>query len=249
MGIFSKRKGSEQSSSQPVGQLGAGRRLRSERSIAESLETLSEVIASYRPQKYEHLPHFVDCGYVWQAEPPAPQRAICCNDENQDFVLVTLWPIDGGSQAGLFELGGTGSSSTIIGHWKARDRSLTSIGTVPGGSVALRAPEIPGDFAEHILRTAGYPPTPRNLTATEEMIAQQFLVKAHQFISSQSRPDADRFVAAHRPAGELRTILNDLAAWNPGVLPYIQDLPMRVRAIMLEPDMHSSSDFWAGLER
>jgi hypothetical protein len=68
-----------------------------------------------------------------------------------------------------------------------------------------------------------------------------FLIKAQEYIGSQDQRRAARFVEEHRPtpmnALDLpQLILDDLGAWNPGVLPYVQELPYRVRAILLQRD-------------
>jgi hypothetical protein len=78
-----------------------------------------------------------------------------------------------------------------------------------------------------------------------------FLLKANQFISSQDARLASRFVDDHqlRPDNAerlLQDILDDLAAWNPQVIPYIQELPYRNRAILLHRDENGKleSPFW-----
>jgi hypothetical protein len=78
--------------------------------------------------------------------------------------------------------------------------------------------------------------------------ADHLLVKAYQFINSQNPRYAQAFVDEHRGMPDLQRILDDLGGWNPGVLPYIQDLPLRLRGLMLEPELKKSSPFWQELE-
>lgn len=66
-----------------------------------------------------------------------------------------------------------------------------------------------------------------------------FLIKAFEYISTEDPQLAERFVDQHRWDGEpfapfYRGVFEDLIAWNPTVLPYIQQLPTRIRALLLE---------------
>jgi hypothetical protein len=80
-----------------------------------------------------------------------------------------------------------------------------------------------------------------------------FLIKAHEFISAKNPRAAERFIDDHSWSpgagiGQSQSVLNDLAAWNHSVLPYMQDLPARCRAIMLEAAAEGGT-FWADLDR
>lgn len=80
-----------------------------------------------------------------------------------------------------------------------------------------------------------------------------FLARSHQFIASQDPRSALRFIQSHNYTGGsfrefYQRVLDDLAAWNPALLPYIQDTPMRVRAISLEAG-NIPGTMWSELER
>jgi hypothetical protein len=211
--------------------------------------TLESVLDGYRPRRYEHLPHWVDTGFNWLGSGPAPSRVISGQDAAGDFLLVALWPVGAGTEAGLFPLGSGDDrlGLPIIGHWKMQDPSLTSVGLFPAASVALRAPRIPAGYLETTLQLGGKQPTPDNIAALRDMTAQQMLVKAYQFISSQNERQAQAFVDARRQTTDLQRILDDLGDWDPGVLPYLQDLPLRIRGLMLSPEIRAESPLWKSL--
>jgi hypothetical protein len=221
------------------------------------LANLEQVLLGYRPPKYAHMPSYFVPGWRWNDEAtPAPAQAVVCDDSNDDFVLVALWPAASGTELGLFPLGSGDDrlqALPLIGHWKQRDPSLTSIGVVPGGSVTLRPPRLPDDFLHGLLVGGGRPATERNLELAAHKMNEQFVIKAFQFIGSKDQRAADRFIDAHawRPGSGiagLQAVLDDLAAPFPVVLPYMQDLPMRARAILLEY-VDSGNSFWESLDR
>jgi hypothetical protein len=229
--------------------IGPGRRMRTELDPDGCEELLEEILSTYRERRYVHLPHHVDCGHEWLGEGPPPDRAVCFTDGQDKWLLLTVRRQGSGSELGLFRLGGDERETPpVIGHWKMRDQSLLSIGSIPAGSVAITAPRIPADLAEDLVRSAGYPLTAANVAAAATMLEQQFLLKAHQFINSQEPGYADEFVARHRSTG-LQEIVRDLAAWNTIVLPYVQDLPWRIRALMLEPATMGQSPFWRDMDQ
>ena len=101
------------------------------------------------------------------------------------------------------------------------------------------APRIAESYYSEILTTAGFPLTADNLAATRQMVGEMLLVKAWQFISSQNQHQADTFMRNHTQTGlatvaSNQKILDDLVAWDRDVAPYIDDLPTRVRRILLE---------------
>ncbi|WP_132836158.1 hypothetical protein [Streptomyces sp. BK205] len=66
------------------------------------------------------------------------------------------------------------------------------------------------------------------------------LIKAGEFVRSrdgqaQALQYRAKQNAESRPtSGRAQSALDDLAAWNTGVIPYINDMPWRCRAIILE---------------
>lgn len=141
----------------------------------------------------------------------------------------------------------------IIGRWKQRDPSLTSTGVIPGGQITLTPPHVPEQFFNEILKTAGFPSTPRNLEAIGIKVGEMFCAKAGQFIADNDPRSAQAFVHSHGYNGGsvqafCQGILDDLAAWDPHLLPYLQDLPMRVRGILLQA-VHNPGSIWERYER
>jgi hypothetical protein len=116
---------------------------------------------------------------------------------------------------------------------------------MPGGTVALTVPVLPADYLILTLQAAGYVAAPDNLWQLERHVAQLLRAKAHEiigsrdrgFVGSRDRGFAERFVATHENASP-QAVLDNLGSWDPAVLPYIQDLPYRVRAILLERDQN-----------
>jgi hypothetical protein len=57
-------------------------------------------------------------------------------------------------------------------------------------------------------------------------------------MQQESQSAVDKFIDDHKdlPLGVegLRLVLDDLARWKTGVIPYIQDIPPRVRALIVD---------------
>jgi hypothetical protein len=102
----------------------------------------------------------------------------------------------------------------LVGHWKQRDPSLSSVGTLPGGLITLAPPRVPEDYCEELIGERGFPPTEINLAIGWATICQQFAIKAVQFIASKDQRAADRFVESHGKEypghSDAQQILNDL---------------------------------------
>ena len=104
-----------------------------------------------------------------------------------------------------------------------------------------------------MLQISGYPSTSHNVDVLTSMLTRQLALKAYQFISNSNEAAGRQFVERHQyhPGAGLsvaRQILVDLANWNPQMLPYFQDTPMRVRAVMLEA-LGADGTFWGDLHR
>jgi hypothetical protein len=235
--------------------LGKGRKLQSNNSISKTLELLDSLLASYREPRYGEMPGFVYPGWEWiDSAGPAPDCVISFDDDRDLFMLLCLWTDGSGMQAGMFPLGGGEDPMMIpmIGHWKQRDSSLSSIGNFPPGSVFLSPPIVNNAYVEEIISTAGCQVSARNVELTSEQIHKMFCIKAHQFIASEDPGLADRFVSSHSwfmgaDISNAQGVLDDLCQWNFGVLPYVQDLPMRVRRIIFE--VPADQGFLGTLER
>jgi len=242
MGFFKRSKVESSSQLASTPPMGSGRRLRSSQSIEACLGTIEALVDSYRPRQYPHLPPYDVTGFLWIGDGPEPDAVVNFADVSGDFILAAFWSGTSDTEFGLFPLGAGDerlATMSVIGNWKMLDRSLSSIGQVPHGQILLERPDVPDDLIQHGLRLAGYPVTPRNVQLFGDKVAELALLKAMQFIASVDQGAAERFADTH-PRGDadlttyLQGVLDDLAAWNPGLLPYIQDIPTRVRALMLE---------------
>jgi hypothetical protein len=263
MGLFGTKKESPGRSAKPrFPPMGSGRRLSSALGVADTLSTLDAVVSTYRPQKYAALPLLIDAGFAWLADPAqTPKVAVSCEDAQEDFLLVALIDRAAGTEIGLFPLGSGDARLTlnIVGHWKQQDSSLSSTGTWPAGTIALRPPRVPLDLAQTTVARGGYPLTDRNLALMAEQLFTGILVKAGQFVShsdgdrasQQFVEDQGRKAAWSMDAlsAPLQSVVDDLSEWNPGVLPYIQDLPWRVSAVFLEGAANPSGTFWGKMDR
>jgi len=235
--------------------LGSGRRLSSSGDQQEVLAALEDVIRSYRAPQYPDMPAYFDAGWTWpNEEMPAPDRAVSCTDSNDDFLLVTLRTAGTGTELGVFPLGAGDDrlQRPIFGHWKQRDPSLTSTGTWPAHLVVLAPPPVPEDYVAELIGRRGFPASPFNVALGWTHVCQHFALKASQGVevATKSHAAAMRFIDEHgsdRPDRSLaQRILADLALVDYGILPYIQDIPMRIRALLLHSE---EGELWKELKR
>lgn len=237
--------------------LGSGRRLRSDLSPEDCFQVLWQLFDGYRPRRRPDMEPLVPAGIRWAVPDSAPSIAVSGDDESDDFVLFTLAPAGRGTEAAIFPL--SEGNLTVAGHWKQRDRSLASVGSWPAGTVRLTPPPIDESLVYGVLRAAGYPVTSGNVATMARQFTMMFLVKCQEFVSGrEGARGAERFMAIHQQwqqqgspslADLLQAPLRLLAEWNPAVLPYIQDLPMRIRSILLEHAGDGPGSFWSELER
>lgn len=243
MPLFGRSRKEREPSAPPP--LSTGRRLTSRSNQEEVLASLEEVIWSYRAPQYPEMPAYFDAGCIWSGDPSsAPDRVVSCTDSQDEFLLVTLRATGSGTELGVFPLGSGDDRLVrpIFGHWKQRDSSLTSTGTWPAGLVTLAPPPVPEDYVAELIGRRGFPATEANLSLGWIHICQGFVLKASQFVegATKSHPAALRFIDEHRsdcPDRALaQRILADLALVDYGILPYMQDLPMRIRALLLSSE-------------
>jgi len=172
--------------------------------------------------------------------------------------VVALWSREDGSDVGIFAIQDTESrliSPPLIENLQRRDESFAPAGHFEDRPMTLAAPVLPKDFSEEIVRTAGYPTSPGNIEVITLQLCEMFMVKAQEFINTSNPAASSRFVegrVAGRPMGIalLQDILTDLGSWgNHEFLPYIQELPVRCRAILLENVERSDTGVWSRMER
>jgi hypothetical protein len=224
--------------------LGSGWCLHSSYRPEDCAEILQKVFDSYRPRRYRDVPPLVPAGIAWTPAKAEPAFALCGYDDSGDFLLFTFTDAREGTDASIFPLGSWRARLTpsVAGHWQQHDSSLSSIGTWGPGAVRLTPPPVGDVLVDETLQTAGYPLTSGNRATLAEQFTMLFLVKGQEFVGNQDGArGVHRFVESYKKrvdrtslTGPLRSALQLLAEWEPGVLPYMQDLPLRTRAILLE---------------
>ncbi|WP_199043362.1 hypothetical protein [Glycomyces salinus] len=216
--------------------LGANRKLRTDLTADETLKLLESLIETYRPRKYPEFPHVTPASAEVRPGTRPPDHFVEISDAADEMFFLAIWEEQSTCEMGLFALDQKDlNQTTLIGNWKMRDGSLTSIGRFDAGTIGLRAPQIPPDYVQEILTAGGRPVTPANVAALTEHLALQFVVKAHQFVSGTPSMSAEAFADRHRPVqsiDDIQRMLDDLATIR-SLVAYIQDVPWRLRAIIL----------------
>ncbi len=230
--------------------LASGRRLQSSLGAERVLEVLEAAVSAYKKRPYEHTPLVVPVGYEWLSAEAPPAMAYGFDDVDNFIILAAFWRNGSGTTIGLFPLGsGDDRLANIpaIGHMKLLDASLTSTGTIPANSIALKPPQVTDAFLSNLLTLGGYPATPLNMAIADAELASLFKIKAWEFMRSRDERAASRFVETHGHVSA-QTVLDDLAAWNAGVVPYIQELPYRIQGIVMTRE-DGPANFWKNMER
>ena len=222
------------------------------------LRALGRTLLSFRVPEYTHLPPFTQASWAWNGEPgQAPEMLLICVDRAGDYVLVALWPDSRGCRIGLLPLGAdqaAGLECSLLTAWRQRDISLSRpTGDLAAGLITLVPPVLPSGWVAEIVSAAGYRPTRRNTQIAARAAGSLFLGRAELFIEHRKPRAARRFVRRHsrrQPTNEaaLQEIIDDLARLDPGVLPHLQWLPVRTRAMMLEL-VQDRDTFWGDLDR
>lgn len=250
MGFFKKLMTSGQTTQPHVvsAALGSGRRLRSGLALDDCLSVLATVVQSYHPAKSAYRLPFVVPGWQWNGAPGyehPPIKVVSCSDTDDYPLFVAFWAEPSGgfrTEMGLFPLGHGDerlAAMPFIGHWKQHDPSLNSAGVFPQGMIAVTPPPIPDGYVAEILTAAGCSLTPSNIDALSRDLAYMYLIKAWELIKSKDARAAETFTNRHGYTGDpmeqqIRGILSDLVAVHHQLLAYIQDLPMTIRAFVLE---------------
>jgi hypothetical protein len=242
--------------------LGPGLAVTSALDPAGCLRALGRTLLSFGVPEYTHLPTFTGVSWDWTGDPvraPAPQTVIICADRTGDDLLAAFWPESGGSRIGLLPLTGGDEQagrlgSSLLAAWRLRDTSLSgAAGGLEAGLIRLAPPTVPGGYAEEIVAAAGYRPSRRNTQIVLRTAGSLFLARAQQFIEHRQPRAARRFMRRHSlpepmNALALQEILDDLAGSDPGLLPFLQWMPVRTRALLLEC-CQDRGTFWGDLDR
>lgn len=235
MGLFGRKLATPKPpSGGPTAMPHAGRLLTSANNRSECVDVLERLVAAYREATYPLLPYVVPTGCTWHGVGMPPDGVVSFFDAKGDFVLACLWDDEPGTRIGLIHLDGLPAVAALPGALKQLDGSLSSIGEVPPKSVHLQGPPIPDELPEDLLRQAGRRITSGNVAIVADMLRRQVLVKSYEFLqSARGEPTARRFVDLHPPSSSLSMILSDLIRQQPNTAPYVQDLPLRIRALLL----------------
>ena len=261
MGVFEK---SKPPPGKPLGHapLASGRRLRSRLSPRECARLLEEIFSAYRSPVHKGMPLLVPAGVRWKAAEGKPVRSLSGFDRNTRFLLITLGETaDGTTDAGIFSLGEGGDQvrRPVIGDWSARDVSVTTVGIWPASTAWLTRPPIGDRYIDDILASAGYPATPRNQLRIADLVFRMMLVKCEEFIQArQSQAVAREFAKTQQVqadwssslVGPHRALLQAVAEWDADFLPYLQDVPLRMRLVALDAAArkHSKQEIWHELD-
>lgn len=221
---------------------------------SDAIAAVEAAMETFRPRQYPELPRLVPAGWRWVgADADRPAEVWVGADRDNTPVLVTVRPAERHTEVGFYP-------------WGSADERLHSAGlnallakvpgaadapsrVAPGGTIVLGPPPIPGDLLEGMLRAAGRAVTPSNVDVIGQMFVTQVKVKASQFIqNSASQASALAFLDrwALLRGGHLdvaRGVLAELCAWDATVIPYTQDIPLRMRAIMLQV-IDTPGTFW-----
>jgi hypothetical protein len=244
MGIFGKKEKPGANGRDKVPALAFGLRLDSGLDIERSLTALERAIRRFREPAYRYLPLYFETGCRWLGQGAAPTKAVSFDDRGGKFVLAALWPNGSGSAIYLYCLGSRKErlgelSASIIADWGHEDASLTVVGPGGEGTIVLAPPMLPPTFVNEYLAVAGKEPTPQNTAEACRVFGMMFAGNGANFISQNSQAAADAFLMNHRPQGVpslayLQSILDGIAEVDFQLLPYIQELPIRARAIAME---------------
>jgi len=261
MGLFTK---SKPPVGKPLGQasLAGGRRLRSRLAPRECARLLEEVFSTYRSPVHEGMPLLAPAGVRWTAVEGKPARRLSGFDRNTRFLLITLGgAADGTTDVGIFALGpgGDDARDPVIGDWKARDPSLTAAGFWPAATAWLTRPPVSDGYIDDILAAAGYPATPRNQLRIADLLFRMMLIKGEELIQlRQSHAVAREFTKTQQAradwssslAGPHRALLQALAEWDADFLPFLQDVPLRMRSVALNAAAmkHREQKIWHDLD-
>jgi hypothetical protein len=261
MGLFTT---SKPPTGRPVGQapLASGRRLRSRLAPRECARLLEEIFSTYRSPVHQGMPLLAPAGVRWTAAEGKPARRLSGFDRNTRFLLITLGEAaDGTTHIGIFTLGTDGDPvrRPVIDDWNARDPSLTTAGIWPESTAWLTRPPLSDRYIDDILAAAGYPTTPRNQLRIADLVFRMMLLKCEEFIQArESQAVAREFTKTQQaradwsssPVSPHRALLQAVAEWDTDFLPYLQDVPLRMRSVALNAAAikHGKQEIWHQLD-
>ncbi len=218
---------------------GSGRRLSSTRPPFMCATTLAGVLNVHSPTPYRHMEPLTPATIVSQGGHGTPLVARACS-YGDDKYLFLFWNMpNGGSEIGFFALGGEDRLTTpLIGQWKQADASLSSIGRIDGAKIFLLPPQVGYQYFTETLDLAGKAHSEANIAFLIDQTSFLFRIKAQGFVEAiAGSSSAARFMHDLPQGTDVDTpaiILQALGNWDTGIIPYLQDLPWRIRGIQLE---------------
>lgn len=217
--------------------------------MSNALNALNTALYVRGPAQYQHLPHLVPAGWSWAGENTgwaAPEVVYRLNDETEGGhpVFVGFWPVASGCQIGVFPLG-VGSDrlrlqEPLIAEWSRLDTPFVAIGQVPADLIRLHPPGVPADIVTSTLEAAAARLTTANYSEVSSRLVHLAAVKAWDMMHrSTGAIAADAFMdRLPRPDGRdasilMQEIFEALGRSLPSAIPYMQDFPYRIRALIL----------------
>lgn len=240
--------------------LSSGRRLGASVSGPDMMSVISEIMDAQRPRSYATLPHFVQAGSRWLGDQSVHPNAVACGIEvpgDGSPIFISFRTTTSGCEVGLFPLGAGDDrlNLPLVGLIKQRVPSLSSLGLFPSGTLAITSPAIRPDTFQSTLTAAGRQNSASNEALIAEVFTNMVKTKVLQFAEALSGPHTASEIArgvnssqdAEASIAGAQKILHAGAEQCPAMIPYIQDLPLRVRAVMLA-SMNDLGSFWARID-
>ncbi|MDO5498427.1 MAG: hypothetical protein Q4F67_01955 [Propionibacteriaceae bacterium] len=223
-----------------------GRLMRVDAEPAAVIDALEDVLSTYRERSHPSVPLLARAGFRWSGAPDEkPNAAYLCSDEEKRGLVITLRPVDGGTQVGMIPMHNRPDRMLIrmAGYLHTRI-PVTSVGTIPSLNVALVAPRVPRDLVANTLTKSGYPVTATNVAITGRHAVAGALDRALKIVTrSDGKRAAKEWLEeweGHDDHGtgtaeeQLDRLIQRLVAWDARVLTQVQDLPLQVRASLLD---------------
>lgn len=250
MGIFSRKR-------EPVvarrPTLGEGRHLRTTLPVDRAVEAFGTALSRLREPQYPEMPFLHVPGWTWLG-PAAerPRTARVGYQQDKEFLFATFSEDGAGTSVGLFPLS-MGDEQFLVSAWKQLDSSLSSMGRLPAGLISLDSPPVDPGIVAEMLAKEGRPASSHNLAVVGDMFTRQIVLKLYQFLESEDPRAARAFADRHQPRSDgsvdvAQKALEEFAAMMPRALPYMQDITMRIRAIMLQSH-EGQGTFWDDVHR
>lgn len=234
------------------GVLGSGLHILMPAPLAQAAVDLEAAMATFRPRQYPELPRLVPAGWTWVGEDASRPDGVWCGGDGANApIIVSLRGVHAETDVGLYPLGDGDERLSAPGLTALAGflRGSAARRVAPAGTIALGPPPIPADLLEEMLRAARRPPTAANVDAVGRMFVTQVKLKASQFVQNSAGHDRamaylDRWALLRGDHLEVaRGVLADLCGWDATVIPYVQDIPLRMRAIMLHA-VDRPGTFW-----